>query len=133
MSFVDVDEVPRSLSTDFRIRITPFSIKIFVFSWFWQYRQAKKKLNLGAALLVSSSSNRWHFWALLYRYGSTKKCRINKPYRTWSSRQVIFSDKNTYFFLKKAGWNHFWIHLMSFSIYHLSTVFNHISSHWIKV
>ena len=35
--------VQRSLSsTDFRIRIMPFLIKIFVFNCFWQYRQAKK-------------------------------------------------------------------------------------------
>lgn len=43
----------------------PFFINIFAFNCFSQYRQAKKKLDLGARHVASKIGNCYHFWAVL--------------------------------------------------------------------
>ena len=58
-------QIQRYLSTDFRISIMPFLIKIFAFNCFCQYRQAKKKSNRVTNLFASEGSNHCHLWAVI--------------------------------------------------------------------
>ena len=57
------------MSTDFKIRIMPFLIKIFVFNFFYNTDKQKR----GAKLFAPKSGNHCHFWAVLGVISRKKK------------------------------------------------------------